>query len=244
MKAVTDTKLIEKGQKIGRITSLAGLVVLVGGLVLAFLQRNNTQSAIFLLVFGCMVAGFILSNVGIYMANRWVREPRADQALTRVLKGFDNRYQLYNYVLPAQHVLLSPDGLAAITVKSQEGTISCNGSRWRHRLSFGRVLRMFTDEGLGNPTKEAQREAALLKKLVDQKLPGQEVPIATLIVFTGRKEKLNLQVQDPTVPALTLGELKSEVRNLSQSRPRLPSGTYQQLVDAFAAFTAVEAAEA
>ena len=244
MKAVTDTKLIQKGQKLGRIASFAGLVVLIGGLVVSFQQRNNVQAYMILLVYGSLLVGFILSNVGIYLANRWVREPRADQSLAKVLKGFDNRYLLYNYVLPAQHVLLAPDGLTAITVKRQEGTITCDGSRWRHKLTFGRVLRLLTDEGLGNPTKEAQNEAALLRKLVDQKLPGQQVPIAPLIVFTGRKEKLDLRVSNPAVPVLELGDLKGEIRDISQGRPRLPVGAYQQLAEAFSAYTVAEATEA
>jgi len=244
MKAVTDTKLIQKGQKIGRIASFAGLIVLIAGLVISFQQRESVQPFMMLLVYGSLLVGFILSNVGIYLANRWVREPRADQSLTKVLKGLDNRYVLYNYVLPSQHVLLSPDGLTAITVKRQEGTISCDGSRWRHKLTFGRLLRLLTDEGLGNPTKEAQHEAGLLRRLVDQKLPGQDVPIATLIVFAGRKEKLDLRVNNPTVPVLPLSELKGAIRDITTERPRLGGGAYQQLVEAFSAFTAAEATEA
>ena len=144
MKAVTDTKLVEQGKRFGRNASLAGLGVLILGLVISF-----KFSHLILVAYGCLIVGFILSNIGIYLANRWVREPRADQSLAKALKGFDNQFSLYNYTLPAQHVLLMPSGVAHFLVKPQTGEISVDGNRWRHKFNLGRLFRFFVEEGLG-----------------------------------------------------------------------------------------------
>ena len=93
MKVVTDKKLVAQGQKYGKIASLVGLAVLIAGLLVSFRQMS------ILLAYGCLIVGFIISNIGIYLANKWVREPRADQALAKVLKGFDDKYTLYNLSL-------------------------------------------------------------------------------------------------------------------------------------------------
>lgn len=233
MKVTTDMTLVKKGQKYGRITSLIGLTVLVGGLVYSLVQiQQGLGSGSFMISTLSMLIGFILSNVGIFLANRWVKEPRADQALEKVLKSFDNRYRLYNYVLPTQHVLLTPAGLIVLLPKLQDGTISVTGSRWRRKMNVGRLLRFFIEEGIGNPTKEALNEEGLLRKFLASHAPDVEVPIATLIVFTADEDKLNLTVENPDLPVLQLGDLKEEVRTLGKSRD-LASATYRHLTQVF-----------
>lgn len=227
MQVVTDKKLIAQGQKYGKIASAIGLAALVLGLIISFRQMS------LLLAYGCLIVGFILSNIGIYLANKWVREPRADQALARVLKGFDDKYTLYNYYLPAQHVLLTPSGLVTFVVKPQSGKIRYDGKRWRHKLGLSRIFRFFAEEGLGDPIKEAQQEAAALKQFLDKHVPDSEVPIYPFVVFSGPDEKLDLEITNPPIPVVRLRDLKTRLRRLDQSGKALPAETRKQLAEAF-----------
>lgn len=239
MQIVTDMQVIDKGQRAGRIASFAGLGVLVVGLVVSFLQRDSLQQFSVILVYACLLVGFILSNVGIYLANRWVRGPRADEILEKVLKGLDDRFHVYNYCLPASHVVVTPVGLIVLILKRQTGTISCNGDRWRHKLTFGRIVRFLTEEGVGNPSKEAVYDVALMERYLKKEVPEEAIPVASLIVFTGDREKLSLTVENPSTPVVQVSQLKEQVRELGRGRP-LPSAVTRGLVRALDEAAGVE----
>ena len=211
MQVVTNEKLIKNRARLGRVASFAGLVVLVLGLVASLSPQWVLAS------FGCLFVGFVLSQVGIYNANRWVKEPRADQTLVKILKGFDDRYYLYNYVLRAPHVLLTPFGLCVINPQHQAGKVRCEGERWRRDLGWKRILRLFGQEGLGNPTKEVRAEVERLSKWASGHGGTGEVPIEGVIVFTN--PEVELEIENPAVPVLDGKQFKSLLRNLSKERP-------------------------
>jgi len=225
MQVITNEKLIKNRARLGRIASFAGLAVLVLGLVASLYSQWMLAS------FGCLFVGFLLSQVGIYNANRWVKEPRADQTLDKILKGFGDRYHLYNYVLPASHVLLAPSGLCVITAKDQGGKVRCEGERWRHASGWKRILRLFGQEGLGNPTKEVRAEVEKLRRFLAQRLPGEEAPVEGVIVFTN--PQVDLETENPAVPVLDGKQLKLFLRNLSKERP-IPGSQRKQLVEVLA----------
>ena len=94
--------------------------------------------------------------------------PRPDQALALALKGMDNRYRLYNYLLPAHHVLITPAGLLVFAVRRLPGPISCQGSNWYQKRSLLSRLRFAAEEQLGNPTRDVQRDVAALQDFLSQ----------------------------------------------------------------------------
>jgi len=220
MQVVTNEKLIKNRARLGRGASFAGLAVLILGLVASLFPQWLLAS------FGCLFVGFVLSQVGLYHANRWVKEPRADQTLEKVLKGFDDRYYLYNYVLRAPHVLLTPFGLCVINPKQQRGKVRCEGEKWHHEAGWRQgILRFFGQEGLGNPTKEARAEVERLSKWASEQVSKWaseqvskwEVPVEGVIVFTN--PEVDLEIENPTVPVLDGKQFKSLLRNLSKERP-------------------------
>jgi hypothetical protein len=221
MRVITNEKLIKNRARLGRMASFAGLAVLILGLVASL-------SLQWLLVsFGCLFVGFVLSQIGLYHANRWVKEPRPDQTLVKILKGFDDRYHLYNYILKAPHVLLAPFGLCVINPKDQGGKIRCEGEKWRHEGSWRRVIfRLFGQEGLGSPTKEVRAEAGKLRRFLAERLPDEEVPIEEVVVFTN--PQVDLEAENSTVLALDGGQLKAFLRNMSKERP-IPGSQRRQL---------------
>jgi hypothetical protein len=211
MKVITNEKLVKRQATLGKWASLLGMGALLAGLVVSY--RWPTQLTV---SFGCLIVGFMLAGVGTYNMNRWVREPRADQALTKALKGFDNRHSLYHYTLPATHVLLAPAGLFVFTVKDHHGEIRCEGEKWRQKFNWRRLLLFFGQEGLGNPTRDVRGEMGRLQRFLDEKLPEADVPIEGLIVFTNPRARLELI--DPAVPVVSSNKLKTFLRQLKKKR--------------------------
>jgi hypothetical protein len=161
--------------------------------------------------------------------NRWVREPRADQALAQGLKGFDDRYRLYNYLLPAPHVLLSPMGLYVLTAMGQDGVIRYQGDKFRRDFSLGRVLRFMAEEGLGKPFAEADAQVQALQELLDEQGMGEEVEVRNVVVFYNPRAEL--VISDPPRPVANPKGLKKAIRK--QSNQKLPSSLYHQLQNLF-----------
>ena len=223
MKAVTNEKLIARNAKIGTWSSLGGLAVLGIGLYISIQWQEYIA-----LSFVCLLAGIVLSNVGLYNANRWVKSPRPDEVLTKALKGFDKRYYLYNYVLPVGHALLAPSGLFVIVARNHGGPIYYADGRWRQKFNLIRAFG-FLGEGMGNPIRDAEKDVRKMQKFLAKQGLELEVPIQSLIVFTN--EKADLHVQDPPLPVLTPKGLKDLLRK--SPKDALSGGQIRQMAGGF-----------
>ncbi len=206
MRLTTNTKLIRRRSKLGMTASLGGIAILVVGMVVS-LNRNQTFVWVSLVA---LVLGFLLAQFGSYNLRRYGRQPRPDQVLELAMKGFDERYHLYAWSLPAPYVLLGPNGLYTFITRDQTGQVAVTGSTWRTRWSVSRVLMFFAQEGLGNPTQEAQAQVARFNEWLKQKLPGVAVTAQPAIVFID--ERAQLQVTEPTIPVLEAKGLKKWLR--------------------------------
>lgn len=224
MKVIINDKLVKRQAAIGKWASLTGMGALLAGLVVSWRWPNQLTIS-----FGCLIVGFMLASVGSYNMNRWVKEPRADQALTKALKGFDNKHLLYHYILPAAHVLLAPTGLFVFTVKDHHGEIRCEGEKWHQKFNWGRLLLFFGQESLGNPTREVRGEIERLRRLLDSRLPEADVPIEGLIVFTNPRARLELI--DPAVPVMNSNKLKNYMRQMKKNR--IPAEQREELAEIF-----------
>ncbi|HID63544.1 MAG TPA: NERD domain-containing protein [Anaerolineae bacterium] len=225
MKVIINEKLVTRQAAIGKWASLIGMGALLAGLVVSYRWPNLTTAS-----FGCLIIGFLLASVGTYNMNRWVKEPRADQVLTKALKGFDNKHFLYHYTLPATHVLLAPSGIFVFTVKDHHGEIRCEGEKWHHKFNWGRLLLLFGQESLGNPTGEVRREIGKLRRFLDERLPEADVPIEGLIVFTNPGARLELI--DPAVPVVSSNKLKAFLRKLKRKK-RISAEQRKELAEIF-----------
>jgi hypothetical protein len=206
MKVITNEDLISKRAKFARNISLISMALLLLGLLSTFLLPDWV-----LLSTTLVVLGFVGANIGAHNANRWLKEPRSDQILAKVLRGFDNHHRLYNYITAVPHVFLTPDGVFTFTVKAQDGHISCQGSKWGRDFDWRRLLRFFSEESLGNPTKDALAEAETLRKALAQLWSGDDVPeVQPVIVFIN--PLMSLETENPTVPAVTGKDLKAYIR--------------------------------
>lgn len=225
MENIVNEDKIARGARIGKIATLGGLGLLVAGLIVSLVLQ---QSSLVWLSFGCLLLGLLVSNVGTMNMNRWVKEPRADQALARGLKGFDNRYRLYSYVLPAPHVLLSPTGLWVLTAMGQDGVIRYEGEKFRRDFSVGRLFRWMADEGLGKPFVEADAQGEAIQKFLETN-DVTDVQVNNVVVFYNPQAQL--LVTDPPRPVTTTKGLKKTIRK--QQEGKLPSKVYRQLQELF-----------
>jgi hypothetical protein len=228
MRAITNEARIARGARLGKIATLAGLGFLVAGLIISLVTQG---SPLLWLSLVCLALGLLVSSVGTFNMNRWVREPRADQALAQSLKGFDNRYQLYNYFLPAPHVLLGPTGLYVLTAMGQDGVIRCEGDKFRRDFSAGRVLRFMADEGLGKPFVEGDEQVATLKEYLEENGVeiDEDLQLQNILVFHNPRAQLVLS--DPSRPVVIPKALKRAIRRNSDAQ--LSSAQYAQLEELF-----------
>jgi hypothetical protein len=214
MKIIKNEKLIQRNGKIGQYTSLAALIVLGAGMYISFRKPEWFSYSIL-----SLLLGFTLTQVGMYMGNRWGRSPRPDEKIDSGLKGLHSEFNMYHYTTPASHFLLGPAGAWVLIPYHQRGKVEFRNNRWR--LSGGGILqgymRIFGQEGLGKPHAEAQAEINSLQKFLTKKLDSVDAPeVKALIVFTN--DEVELDAGESPIPAMKLKQLKEFMRRESKIR--------------------------
>lgn len=215
MKIIKNEKLIERNGKIGQWVSMAALLVLGLGMYISF-----TRPEWFSYSLVSLVAGFILTQIGMYMGNRWGRSPRPDERIDSGLKGLHSEFKIYHYSSPVSHLLAGPAGVWVIIPYHQKGKAEYKANRWR--LSGGGFLqgymRLFGQEGIGNPEAEALNEIDRLRKFFSRKMQGAEIPdIQAVLVFTN--DQLELNAGESPIPAVKLKQLKELMRQHAREKP-------------------------
>ncbi|MCP5098314.1 MAG: NERD domain-containing protein [Chloroflexi bacterium] len=226
MTIIRDEKRIERLNRISKGTSFLGIGSLVGGMILAF---TNIPNALGFQLFA-LGTGWIMSQIGIYLAHRYVRDPRPDQILDKALGKVTRKGRLYHYLLPAPHVLLMETGIIVLVAKYQTGQISVNEDKWMQK-GLG-MRRFFGQESLGNPTREAEDSIKAIAHYIHKNAPEiEEVPIGALIVFTTVNPK-ELDISESRIPAMHHSKVKGYLRRKRRNQP-LPDGYYEALQAAF-----------
>lgn len=227
MKVLRNDVLINRNKTISKYASIIGFVVLVGGLILGFVDPERYLIVQIL----ALPIGWLLSQVGLYMAHRYLRSPRPDEVLDDALSKVARRGRMYHYLLPAPHVLLMPAGPVVFVAKYQTGDISVADDDWKQR-GVGILRKLFSQESLGNPTKEAENAVAALANFINKHAPEvEEVPVGAIIVFTS-KHGGDLDLEDSRIPAMHFTKLRGYFKQNSSREP-LPADDYAALREAF-----------
>jgi len=224
MRVIVNQNRVTKMASRTRRVMTIGLAMLVFSVVLS-LNRYTIVAA-----YGVMLAGLVVINIALAVGGKYIQNPRVDQLLDKVLKGLESNSRVYSLASPADQVVVSPAGLITLTLKPQEGQITCRRDKWSRRWTFRLLLRSLFGSRLGNPTRQAQKEAASLKKWLAARLPGVEVAIQPVIVFA--HPSVELRLEDPVVPAMPLTELRAFLRERMTRRDVDPT-TLQALTDLF-----------
>ena len=214
MKIIKNEKLIQRNGKIGQAVSLGALIVLGIGMYISFSKPEwITYSVI------CLILGFIMSQVGMFMGGRWGRSPRPDEKLDTALKGLHSDFNIYHYSSPVNHLLVGPSGAWVLLPYHQRGKISYEKNRWKMRGGgfLQSYMRIFGQEGLGRPDLEAENEVQILKKFLAKKMDESDIPeIKPILVFT--TDDVELDAGDSPIAALKLKQLKEFMRQGGKSR--------------------------
>ncbi|MCE7989840.1 MAG: hypothetical protein DYG89_52505 [Caldilinea sp. CFX5] len=262
MKIYRNTKEMTRKEAMGRRFSLIGLLILFIGMAASFVPNfyppgtpaPNAFAAFLqqywaLASFIALPAGFLCASIGSYFINRFARRrwpggkviARPDEVLERGMKGFDDKYAYFVHSLPsANYVVAGPCGILLFAVRSDKTDITIQGDRWRERFSLGRFFTVFAREGLGNPPRELEDQAAKFKKmLADAKASTidesgnvgptvalADVPIDGAAVFLNDATKL--QVDGPIIPVLRTDQVKEYIRRKTRD-VKLPGATVRAL---------------
>lgn len=227
MKVRTNQALVASRQQWARWASLSGLLILVVGFIISYRWQTPVMIAV---TWTLLVLGMIVSSVGVYLADKWVRVPRADEALESALKGFDDRYCLYNYTLPADHVLVSPYGVTVFTVRRHEDTVRYIAGKWKHEQSWLKRLRSLSRERIGDPVAQVERDVDRLERLVEQELSDAEIPVNGVIVFT--HPDVALHIDGVPADVVHVKKLKGYIRRAGSRGERLRDELVSDLQEA------------
>jgi hypothetical protein len=227
MEIIRDEERIARLRRISQITSFLGMGALIIGMILVFVGDIQTVFTYQLLA---LLFGWLLSQIGIYLGHRYIRSPRPDEVLDQTLRKIARKGRMYHYVLPAPHVLLLPTGVMLFVTKYQAGNISVEGDKWKQR-GLG-LRRLFGQEQLGNPTREAENYIKATASYISKHAPEvEEVPMAVVIVFT-TKGNNELDLKDSSIPAMHYTKLKGFMRRRKGDTP-LPEADFAALQKAF-----------
>jgi len=228
MKIIRNEARMQSLKKRSQVVTLVGFLVLLVGFVIIFLFPENPNALFYQLL--ALIIGYGLSQYGAYLSHRYGRSPRPDEVLDEAVKTVARTGRMYHFVLPVPHVLLTKAGPVVFILKYQGGKISAQGDIWKQRgIGF---RRFFGQEGLGNPSKEAESSIASLANYIREHAPEvDEVPIAAMIVFTS-KNMADLDVAEADFPAMHASKVKGFLRKEGVGEP-LSTEKYESLRKSF-----------
>ena len=214
MKVIKNEKLIKRNGQIGQWTSLAALIVLGGGMYLSF---NRTD--LFAYSIAVLILGFTLTQIGMYMGNRYGRSPRPDEKLDAGLKGLPNEFTIYHYKTSASHLLVGPAGVWVLFPYHQTGQATFKKNRWKMSGGgfFQGYMRIFGQESLGRPEIEVQADVDAIKKHLEKQLEGTGIPeVNGMMVFTS--DNVEIDAGDSPIPAMKVKEIKEFFRKKGKEK--------------------------
>lgn len=208
MNIIRNEALIRRYGRAGMLLSLLALVAMGYGFYLSLQGPEQLNLSLFLLVIG-----FIMTQISLYLGNRWGRSPRPDEIIDRTLKSLGKKYTLYHYVTPVAHLLVGPAGLWVILPYHQYGTIwyDARKKRWRQKAAgLGHAyMRLFGQEGIGRPELDAAAELRRLRQHLEKAgLNPDEIPLGAALLFYSSKAMLKETAESP-YPAFTPEGLKN-----------------------------------
>jgi hypothetical protein len=214
MKIVKNEKLIKRNSAIANYTSLAALAILAGGMYISIKRQD-----LFVYALVALLLGFTMTQIGMYMGNKFGRSPRPDEKLDAGLKGLQNEFVIYHYITPVSHLLVGPAGVWVLMPYHQRGKVNFQKNRWRNSGGgfIQSYMRIFGQEGMGRPDIEVESETQSLRKYLSKRMEESGIPeIDALMVFTN--DDIELDAENAPVPAMKLKQVKDFMRQKAKER--------------------------
>lgn len=188
------------------------LLVLLGialsfGIVIHFLL-------IVLSIVSFVIAAYLWSK-----QTTWTVGADGEESVISALQNLDPSFKIVNdIVLPhdnqnIDHVVVGSTGIFVIETKNHNGIIRCIDDVWS-RKKVGRRGTVY-DANIGNPSKQAKRNAVMLKKWLESENVDVRY-IEAVVVFTNEDVELNLV--RPTVKVVHVNDLIKSFKDESNIR--------------------------
>lgn len=203
MRVVTNKKLARRNRQTANYLFFATLALLIGGFIFInySLFTNTTPDDIIILMQALILpAALVLTLVSVRQTNLWARRPHPEDALEEGLKGLSRKSILYSYYhFPVRHILIAPQGVFAIVTRWHNRSYSNSGAEWKTLQNpISRWFSALRMDGIGNPTRDAERAVEYVKGLLEDIAP--DVEVHPVIIFTDAT--VELELEDPTIPVL------------------------------------------
>ncbi|WP_119072895.1 nuclease-related domain-containing protein [Aggregatilinea lenta] len=199
MRVVTNEALLKRNRTISHVLFFASL----GGMALGFFYTWSNPASSSASSLSCLLLPTLLlmTITSVRMANQWIREPRPAKALQEALKGLGSRYTLFNYLLPAHHVLVGPEGVFLLHTVWQEKSYRVSGKKWSGDGGMiNRLMGYMRQDLLGDPFREATYEAQQVQRVIDKLAPDSGVTVQPVVVFINAKARV--EAEDPDLPVV------------------------------------------
>ena len=160
-------------------------------------------SFIFLSIILFVAAAYLWSK-----QTTWNIGAEGEEEVIRVLQNLDSSYKVINDVVLPQdrqnidHVVVGPPGVFVIETKNHNGNIRCYEDEWS-RKKVGRRGTVY-DAAMGNPSKQAKRNAVVLKNWLESENIDAGY-ISAVVVFTN--DDVELKIIKPTVKVVQINDL-------------------------------------
>ncbi len=243
-RVLVNVRHASRRRKLAIQLTVVGFVILTAGLIFG----SRSPERLFL-GYGALVLGSIISWAGIAFLDRWVALPRQEDALAKALGATIEdaehafattegrgarigaaRFTLYSWLLPADHVVAAPWGLAVLDVNAHDGPVEIDGARWKDRRPIFKRLFSIGRRPVRNPQRWLGHEIRALREAIaaaDQSLA--DVPIEPAAVFA--RERTVINVTDAEPATMRVDELSAWLRLRSSAHPALVPAERRRLLE-------------
>jgi hypothetical protein len=212
MKIVSNTKLINRNKKISTYTTIASLVFLGLGFYLTL--RDDPASMFYSLI--ALFLGITVWQISVYFTNRWGAKVCPYELIASALKGLEDKYTLYHFSTPVNHLLAGPTGLWVVVPILSGGRVSYTNGRWNQK-GVNAFFKFFSQDKLGRPDVEAQIEITdLMRAMKKQAIQIDPALIKPVAMFFN--PKVELSTEDAPILCLASGKVKDYLRKLPKSQ--------------------------
>jgi len=208
---VTNEALVRRQLRKSGLFLGAAMAVFGVGFAVAWLRPEDALTSTISLV--ALGLGILLWQVSQYLVRRWGPRFRQDGALTRALKGLDNRYTLATFAdsrLP-DYLLVGPHGIRVLVTRATGGTVRCHRDQWS-RAGRSPLLTLFLGNSVRNPTVEAVQGISHVQQFLQRELEPEDadaVPVNAIVVFTDAQ--VHLEVEACRFPVTRARDLRAQI---------------------------------
>jgi hypothetical protein len=212
MRLYLNEQLVRRNSFWGKVFVWGGLGLAIGSVVISFQSPQVLNPYV--------LAGFLgvfAAQAGTMLTNRWGRNPRMDEVMSEALKGLDDRFALFHYLLRVDHALITPNGAFVLLPRTEDGVIEYQEGKWLQRRQKRGFLRRGGTRDIPGLERQARSRAVKLKRWLRRYLPEEAQPdVQSVIVFI--HSEANVRVEDSPHPAVHVKKLKSWLRRLPKAK--------------------------